>query len=76
MLIQFLSNQPQQVMVDGSRSKLVNVVSGVPQVGVLGPSLFLLYTSEVFYILENKMIVYADNFTLMAVVPSTGVRVQ
>ena len=27
---QFLSNQSQQAMVDGCRSKLVNIVSGVP----------------------------------------------
>ena len=31
ILTQFLSNRSQHVMVDGSRSKLVNVVSGVPQ---------------------------------------------
>ena len=31
MLTQFLSNRSQQVLVDGCRSKLVNVVSGVPQ---------------------------------------------
>ena len=42
---------------------------------VLGPLLFLLYTSEVFSILENKLIVYADDSTSMAVVPSPGVRV-
>ena len=29
-LTQFLSNRSQQAMVDGCRSKLVNVVSGVP----------------------------------------------
>ena len=29
ILTQFLSNRPQQVMVDGCRSKQVNVVSGV-----------------------------------------------
>ena len=49
---QFLSNQSQHVMVNGCRSKLVNVVSGVPQGSVLGQLLFLLYTSELFYILE------------------------
>ena len=62
-------------MVDGRRSKLVDVVSGVPQGSVLGPLLFLLYTSELFSILENKLIGYADDSTLMAVVPSPGVRV-
>ena len=30
ILTQFLSNRSQHVMVDGCRSKLVNVVSGVP----------------------------------------------
>ena len=58
-------------MVDGCRGKLVNVVSGVPQGSVFG----LLYTSELFSILENKLIGYADDNTLIAVVPSPGVRV-
>ena len=62
-------------MVDGCRSKLVNVVSGVPHCSVLCPLLLLLYTSELFYTLENKLIGYADDSTLMAVVPSPGVRV-
>ena len=41
----------------------------------IGPLLFLLFTSELFSILENKLIGYADNSTLIAVVPSAGVRV-
>ena len=52
ILTQFLSDRSQHVMVDGCRSKLVNVVSGVPQGSVFGPLLFLLYTSELFSILE------------------------
>ena len=36
VLTQFLSNRSQFVFVDGCRSKLVNVVSGVPQGSVLG----------------------------------------
>ena len=50
-------------------------MSGVPQGIVLGILLFLLYTSEIFSILENKMIGYADDSTLIAVVPSPGLRV-
>ena len=38
-LIQFLSNRSQDVMVDGCTSKLVNVVSGVPQ-QCFGPVIF------------------------------------
>ena len=75
ILTQFLSNRLQHVMVDGCLSKLVNVVSGVPRGSVLGPLLLIHYTSERFSILENKLIGYADDSTLMAVVPSRGVRV-
>ena len=75
ILTQFLSNRSQHVMVAGCRSKLVDVVSGVPQGSVLGPLLFRLCTSELFSILENKLIGYADDSTLMAVVPSPSVRV-
>ena len=57
--------------MDGRRSKLVDVVLGV----LLGPLLFFLYTSELFSNLENKLIGYADDSTLTAVVPSPGVGV-
>ena len=75
ILTQFLSDRSQPVMVDGCRSKMVNVVSGVPQGSVLGPLLFLIHTSELFSISENKLIDYADDSTLIAVVPSPGLRV-
>ena len=74
ILTQFQSDRSQHVMVDGCRSKLVNVVSGVLLGSVLGPLLFLLYTSEISSILENKLISYADDST-SAVVPSPGLRV-
>ena len=62
ILTRFLSNQSQHAMVDGYWSKLVEVVSGVPQGSVLGLLLFLLYTLELFNILENKLIDYADDY--------------
>ena len=62
-------------MADGCRRKLVDVVSVVPHGSVLGLLLFFLYPSELFFILENELTGYADDSTLMAVVPSPGVRV-
>ena len=75
ILSHFSSNRSQHVMVDSCRNKLVNVVSGVLQSSVFGSLLFLLYTSALFSILENKLIGYADVSTLIAVVPSPGLRV-
>ena len=75
ILTQFLSNRSHHAMVDGCRSKLVSVVSEVPQGSVLGQLLFLLYTTDLFFILENKMIGYTDDSNLVAVVPSPCVRV-
>ena len=71
-LTQFLSNRSQHVMVESRRSKLYSCRECR---GVLGPLLFLLYTSEHFSILESKLIGYADDSTLMAVVPSPCVKV-
>ena len=53
----------------------VNMVSGVPQESVLGQQLFLLYTAELFSIVENTRYDYADDSALVAVVPSPGERV-
>ena len=62
-------------MIDGCRSKLVDVVSEVLQGTVLDQLFFLLCTSELFSIMETNLIGYADDSTLMPVVPSAGVRV-
>ena len=45
----------------------------MPQENVLGQLMFLLHTSEHFYVLENKLIGFADNSTLLSIVPSPGV---
>ena len=45
VLTQFLSNQPEHILVDDCFSKLVSEVSEVQQGKVLGPLLFLMYTS-------------------------------
>ena len=75
ILTQFLSNQSQHVIVNRCRSKLVDVIAAVAQGSVLSQLLLLLHTTELFSILKNKLIGCADDFTLMADVPSPGIRV-
>ena len=72
---QFLSNRSQYVVVDGCRSKLANVVSGVRQGSVLDLRLFLLHTAKLVSILENKLYDHANNSTLVAVMSSPFERV-
>ena len=56
-------------------SKLVKVVSGEPQISVFGQLLFLLYTSEMFPILENSWSVMPTN-TLWWLLWHTQVHVR
>ena len=70
IIIEFLTNRKQRVVVDGKHSNYRNVISGVPQGSVLGPLLFILYTHDMWFDLENKLVAYADDATLFASVPS------
>ena len=74
LLRNFLSDRQQRVVVDGVFSEPRPVVSGVPQGSVLGPLLFLVYTSDMTAGLENKIVQYADDTTLLAVVRSLEMR--
>ena len=67
VLTDFLLNRRHYVVVDGCNSNFANVVSGVPQGSVLGPLLFILYTSDLGFITENLLVSYADDSTLIAV---------
>ena len=64
----FLSDRRQRVVVDGAASEWIPIISGVPQRSVLGPLLFILYTSEMVELVENRLFAYADDSTLLAVV--------
>ena len=48
VLTQFLSNRSQYVVVDGGRSTLVNLLSGVTQGSVLGSAVVPLVQRGVF----------------------------
>ena len=76
ILTKVLSNRSQLVMVDGYQSKLVNIVLDKPPGSAVSLILFLLYTVYLgaFFILTNQLLSYADESTLLDVVPSPGIR--
>ena len=74
ILTEFLSNRLQRVVVDGQFNDYRNVISGVPQGSVLGPLLFILYTHDMWFGLENMLVSYADDATLLACIPSPNMR--
>ena len=70
-----LRGRAQRVVVDGIRSENVRVVSGVSQDIVPDHLLFLLYTNDLPITIENTLVGYADDSTLLAEVPEPGSRV-
>ena len=66
----------QRVVFDGICSENVRVVSGVPQGSVLGSLLILLYTSDLPITLENTLVGYTADSTLLGEVLELGNRVH
>ena len=65
----FLSSRTQRVKVDGAFTSSIDVVPGVPQGSVLGPLLFLLYIADLPRLLQNELVGYADDSTLLCRIP-------
>ena len=61
-----LSDRRQRVVV--SASEWIPIISIVPQGSVLVPFLYILYTSEMFELVENRRFDYADDYTIQQAV--------
>ena len=61
---EFLSNRTQIVKVNGTESKSVPVISGIPQGSVLGPILFVLYINDLPDKLISNVYLFADDTKL------------
>ena len=66
IFISYLSNRKQCVVIDGIKSDLVEIQAGVPQGSRLGPLLFLIYINDIVIGLENEILLFADDCSLLA----------
>ena len=57
----FLKDRKQCVSVNGQKSDWTDVISGVPQGSVLGPTLFLIYINDIAENLTSTVRLFADD---------------
>ena len=57
----FLTSRTQYIIVNGTKSNVSKVISGIPQGTVLGPILFLIYISDIGENVEAKLKIYVDD---------------
>jgi hypothetical protein len=57
----FLSNRIQKIIVNGTESKCHHVTSGIPQVSVLGPMLFIIYINDMPEMVESSTYMLAED---------------
>ena len=61
-----------KVLINGSFSDLMEVLSGVPQGSVLGPLLFLLFVNDLPDWIISSVIMFADDTKLWRIIKTTN----
>jgi hypothetical protein len=60
----YLTNRKQQVVINGSKSDILELYAGVPQGSVLGPLLFLVYINDLSDGLSGGTFLFADDSSI------------
>jgi hypothetical protein len=65
LLTSYLENRKQYVDIDGTKSEIRSITTGVPQGSILGPLLFIIYINDIANASKLfNFIIYADDTTL------------
>ena len=68
LLIDFLTNRKQRVVLNGQNSSWADIKAGVPQGSILGPLFFLLYINDLTENLNSNPKLFADDTSLFSIV--------
>ena len=68
LLIDFLKNRQQRVVLNGQSSSWTKVNEGVPQGSILGPLLFLIYIKDLLNGLQSNLKLFADDTSLFSTI--------
>ena len=68
LIIDFLSNRKQRVVLNGKYSSWTNVETGIPQGSILGPLFFLIYINDLSDNLITNPKLFADDTSLFSIV--------
>jgi len=71
VLKSFLTNRLQAVIIEGEKSHYILVELDVPQVSVLGPSLFLYYINDIPVGLITTIQLFADDTIVYMAIKTT-----
>ena len=64
LILDYLNNRKQRVVLNGMESSWESINSGVPQGSVLGPLLFLIYINDLTDNISSNMRLFADDSSL------------
>lgn len=70
-MVEFISfDRKAFVKLRSSRSRLINITSGVPQGSILGPLIFVLFINDLCSQLKSEKLLYADDLKIFKVITS------
>ena len=76
MIVSYLENRKQRVVLPGAESTWNYVHAGVPQCYILGPLLFLLYINAIVTEIGSNIRLSADDTSLVIIVENPNVAAE